>query len=337
MDKTILQKKYPFHILDNKEEKEVLYKMFQMKEANLELLESKISKLLLSVGGIFQSGLDYPEFMSRIAKKRDIILPVTGTILEKEKFLFQEISKQNLENMPVAQREELQQQLLLEAQKKGLSSSEIASITSLAGIGAAQLSGFGVYLLASSTVGAISSLVGVTLPFAFYTGMSSAIGFVIGPIGLLLAAIPLYKTFKDVRSVADFKEKGLEIFKGFKILATGNIELAEMIFSYFAGMRIMKLEEYDRQISINFEKLKVNNETINEKQHLLDLEKENENNLNRQVRVIQLQLEAVEAKRHAHKSKMQDFIKDLEKTKNLTANINNEIHQFKMAKDHLLK
>jgi hypothetical protein len=57
-------------------------------------------------------------------------------------------------------------------------------------LGAAQLSGFGAYLLASNTIGAFTSLVGVSLPFAFYTGMSLVISVVIGHAGLLRAAIP---------------------------------------------------------------------------------------------------------------------------------------------------
>ena len=334
MNKPILLKQYPFHILDDKEEKEVLYKIFQMKEPILELLENKISKLLLPVGGILQSGLDYPEFMRRIAKKRDIILPVTGTILEKEKFLFQEISKQNLENMPVDQREKLQQELLLKAKEKGLSSSEIASITTLAGIGAAQLSGFGIYLLASSTLGAISSVVGVGLPFAFYTGMSSAISFVIGPVGVILAIIPLYKTFKDVRSVEDLREKSVAIYKGFKVLAAGNVELAEMAFCYFASVRIVKMEKYEHQINDVFEKLKDNNQIIDEKKRDLNIEKDKLNDLDREIRVIQRQLEEVQIERN---KQHESIMYAIENSKSKIHQINNELHCLKMDKNNLLK
>jgi hypothetical protein len=113
----------------------------------------------------------------------------------------------------------------------GLSSSEISSFTSIATIGASQLSSFGGYLLASSTIGAVTSFVGVTLPFACYTGMSSVISVVIGCVGLLLAAIPLYKTYKDVRSWEDLQNAGANLYNGFKIIATCNYQLAEIIFS----------------------------------------------------------------------------------------------------------
>lgn len=66
------------------------------------------------------------------------------------------------------------------------SSSRSASIA-LTGSGvaltAATLSGFGVYTAASTLVGGLTSLVGVTLPFAFYTTMSSVIAFATGPVG----------------------------------------------------------------------------------------------------------------------------------------------------------
>ena len=49
----------------------------------------------------------------------------------------------------------------------------------------AQGSGFGVYLGATTALGFLSHAVGVTLPFAIYTGMTSTIAFLIGPFGFL--------------------------------------------------------------------------------------------------------------------------------------------------------
>lgn len=61
------------------------------------------------------------------------------------------------------------------------------SATTLAALGAAQASGFGVYLGATTALGFVSHAVGVTLPFAVYAGMSSTIAFLIGPLGFLAA------------------------------------------------------------------------------------------------------------------------------------------------------
>lgn len=48
---------------------------------------------------------------------------------------------------------------------------------------AAQMSGFGVYLMASTVLGGLTNAIGITLPFAVYMGMSQTISFVIGPVG----------------------------------------------------------------------------------------------------------------------------------------------------------
>ena len=55
----------------------------------------------------------------------------------------------------------------------------------------AQASGFGVFMMASSIVGGLTSAVGITLPFAFYTSMSSVIATVINPFFLAIPAAVL--------------------------------------------------------------------------------------------------------------------------------------------------
>lgn len=50
---------------------------------------------------------------------------------------------------------------------------------------AAKISGFGVYLMASTVLGGLTSVLGITLPFAVYMGMSQMIALAIGPVGWL--------------------------------------------------------------------------------------------------------------------------------------------------------
>ena len=47
----------------------------------------------------------------------------------------------------------------------------------------AKMSGFGVYLLASTVLGGLTNALGITLPFAIYMGMSQTIAFILGPVG----------------------------------------------------------------------------------------------------------------------------------------------------------
>ncbi len=80
---------------------------------------------------------------------------------------------------------ELQQQLLLQAQTLAEKYAPGVGIHAgaFAGLAAAQMSGFGVYLLGSTLLGAINSALGLGLGFGAFTGLSSLISLAIGPIG----------------------------------------------------------------------------------------------------------------------------------------------------------
>lgn len=56
-------------------------------------------------------------------------------------------------------------------------------LSGLAALGAAQLSGFGIYMLGSTLLGAVNGALGLGLGFSVFTGLSSLISVVIGPIG----------------------------------------------------------------------------------------------------------------------------------------------------------
>jgi uncharacterized protein YaaW (UPF0174 family) len=61
----------------------------------------------------------------------------------------------------------------------------------------AKLSGFGVYLLASTVLGSLTNALGITLPFAVYMGMSQTIAFILGPIGWAALAGGILFTFNQ--------------------------------------------------------------------------------------------------------------------------------------------
>lgn len=66
---------------------------------------------------------------------------------------------------------------------KKLNPSLNPAFLSAGAIVAGNMSGFGIYLASSTVVGAVTSTMGITLPFAFYTSMSSAISIFLGPVG----------------------------------------------------------------------------------------------------------------------------------------------------------
>lgn len=247
---------YPIKIL-TQEEARVLYKIFNIKiNENAEgKLQSKLGKLLLPVGGVLQEKLTYEDTIEKVAEKKNINLAGLSSVASKERELFIKLFNKGFNELSDANKTEFLETLKI----NGLSSDQVASITVLGGIGIAQCSGFGIYLLASSTAAAITGAFGITLSFAFYTAMSGFIKFAIGPVGFLLAAIPLFKTFKNFRSWQDFKNIFNSVYSEGKNYFVGNYQSAELVIQYFASLRIMKLYQFETDLSQIEEDIKLVN------------------------------------------------------------------------------
>jgi uncharacterized protein YaaW (UPF0174 family) len=69
------------------------------------------------------------------------------------------------------------------AQQMGISFIPAASVV------AGELSGFGIYLATTTGLGAISSAIGVTFPWAVYQGATTVLVVMLGPIGWALLAV----------------------------------------------------------------------------------------------------------------------------------------------------
>lgn len=225
------------------EELKSLESCLQLNASNREQLIPKILQTVQPMGGVLQRQLDYDEFLRKVAKHHGINL-VEQEEVKMERELFLKLFGKEYQSMSAEEQMNLKEILA----KNGLNKSEIASLTSIATLTAAQASGFGIYVLASSTVGTISSVFGVTLPFAFYTGMSKTIAVVIGPLGFLVMGYPLYKEFKDVRSLEDVGSKLKKLWHGIQSLATGNYALATLLLQHIASLRIMKEYQFKEQI-----------------------------------------------------------------------------------------
>ena len=76
-----------------------------------------------------------------------------------------------------------QQQVIMEMQRDGDDPRIEALLLGGGAMAAAKMSGFGVYLMASTVLGGLTNALGLTLPFAVYMGMSQAIALVLGPVG----------------------------------------------------------------------------------------------------------------------------------------------------------
>jgi uncharacterized protein YaaW (UPF0174 family) len=60
-------------------------------------------------------------------------------------------------------------------------------VTTMAALGLAHGSGMSLYVASTTALGFVTHAVGITLPFAIYTGLGSTIAFMIGPAGWLAA------------------------------------------------------------------------------------------------------------------------------------------------------
>ena len=107
-----------------------------------------------------------------------------------EIYLFETIIVRMLVAMNAKQRHDfLTRRVELDTMAAGFPSAAWSGpVTTLAALSAAQASGFGIYMGATTALGLASHAVGVTLPFAVYAGMTSTIAFLIGPVGFLATA-----------------------------------------------------------------------------------------------------------------------------------------------------
>lgn len=130
----------------------------------------------------------YLQIIVQVAKKLDI--DYTGlTTKEIEVRIAQKVLQTVWEEMTPEQRTQMETELRQVAQEFDKEGALLLSGSIFATLTAAKLSGFGVYLLASTSLSALTGAIGVTLPFVAYTTMSSAIATILGPVGWIGAGL----------------------------------------------------------------------------------------------------------------------------------------------------
>ncbi len=144
------------------------------------------------------SDVDHPENIRTIPKYNSLILEackkvnayeVNAPLSDMEIYLPQAIIVSALHRMKPSERmkffsTELKMDDIVESANVDRSKLK-GPATTMAMLGLAQASGFGVYMYATTALGFLTHAVGVTLPFAVYTGMTSTIAFILGPAGWL--------------------------------------------------------------------------------------------------------------------------------------------------------
>ncbi|MDO5615991.1 MAG: hypothetical protein Q4G16_07365 [Cruoricaptor ignavus] len=245
----------------NRETKTLFEKLFGKKNDSEINIVNELNKVTKPVGGFLQQKKSYKELLESIAKKENISTS-NLSVNEIEELIMIKRFNENFESLSDEEKQTFQAELNKELERQGLDSSQIKSLSTIGALTAASASGFSMYIMASTIVGGVTGILGITLPFAFYTGMSSVLSVITGPIGWTVGLGYLVYKFKD-ESLESASEKFINAWKSAKSFISGDFERASIIVSIICSIRILNNEKVN---------LKIKN--INEKISTLEIEKD---------------------------------------------------------------
>lgn len=266
---------YPnsLHKILNQEEKKVFLVLLNKKKSEDLDLVKELNKLLSSFGGFFSSEKSYKEILNQVCQKKDLKIESNSSINQMEELILENKFKTIIDKLRDEDKQKFQEELKNLVAKKGINTSQLKSISALGTLAGANIAGFGLYIAASTFTAAVSSAIGLTLPFTFYTGMSSVLSFVTGPIGWIAGLGYLSYSFRnDNLETAQGKLK--ETYHGIKSIFTGNIEHCEIVISQICSFRIILLEQFEKELSENNSKLNIVIENISNSKKIIQNLKE---------------------------------------------------------------
>jgi uncharacterized protein YaaW (UPF0174 family) len=130
---------------------------------------------------MFGNARSYRDIVLSVAEQLRIAVRENADTPEVETAILQKLWKDTLGSLKPEERAALLSKVTAEADRFGPSVRK--EVVGFAGLAAAQMSGFGVYILGSTLLGAINSALGLGLGFGVFTGLSSLIAIAIGPLG----------------------------------------------------------------------------------------------------------------------------------------------------------
>lgn len=177
----------------NQEELKGMAKILEMEYQDYYTPEEIKEKLMLkdSMASIlFTKEKDrYHNMVYKTAKKLKVDSPKSYSTKKLEVKISQKVFKKVWNNMSPEQQEQFESKMKEVAKEHGNEKTLFANAGVFGALTAAQLSGFGVYMLATTSLGAITGAMGITLPFAAYTAMTGAISVILGPVGWIGAGL----------------------------------------------------------------------------------------------------------------------------------------------------
>lgn len=137
----------------------------------------------------FNANPTYYQVVRSVARRLNIRADDGDSVEHLECEISQHIFKVMWEKMTPEQREELTKKLKEAMGGDRFTAAFTTGASLYAALMAANLSGFGVYMLATTVLSALTSTLSLTLPFVAYTAVTRAISVVLGPVGWLGAGL----------------------------------------------------------------------------------------------------------------------------------------------------
>jgi uncharacterized protein YaaW (UPF0174 family) len=134
-------------------------------------------------------GPTYYQVVQTVARQMKIRADDGDPVEDLEIQIAEALFKTMWTKMTPAQREEFAKKMQTEVGDPNWTKAFATGAGFYAALTAAGMSGFGIYMLTSTVLGAITAGLNVTLPFAAYTIASRAISLVLGPVGWIGAGL----------------------------------------------------------------------------------------------------------------------------------------------------
>src|SRR5690606_5147099 len=147
------------------EQKEVFLKILGKKENEEIAIEKELSNLISPFNGVFQKQLSYVEILKKVANHHQIKIENLNDKkkIEEEILVFK--IKENFKNLCLEEQKKIQEELTKISESSNIDASQLKALGAIGTLTVANLSGFGMYLMASTVVGGVSGALGITLPF----------------------------------------------------------------------------------------------------------------------------------------------------------------------------
>ena len=159
------------------------------RDAIIDSLRWHSHTLLGHLGHYVGSEPSYRDIVCQVADKLGLSHGSHQSVKEIEIEIAKKVMKTVWEKMTPEQRRQMEMEWQKTAKQFDKTGAFAGSASIFAAFMAANLSGFSVYLLATTGLGALTGVLGIALPFAAYTAMTSAIAVIIGPVGWIGAGL----------------------------------------------------------------------------------------------------------------------------------------------------